>query len=54
MKELVKKLVDEFNEYFDGESEYGIGYLDALCEVCQRAEIKHERKMDNLIILEDE
>lgn len=54
MKEIVKKLVDEFNEFFDAESEYGIGYLDALTEVCRRAEINHERTVDNLIILDRE
>lgn len=50
MKEIVKKLVDEFNEFFDAESEYGIGYLDALTEVCQRADITHKRTLDDLII----
>lgn len=50
MKEIIKKLVEEFNEFFDAESEYGIGYLDALTEVCQRADIKHTRLQDNLII----
>lgn len=53
MKEIIKKLVDEFHEFFDAESEYGIGYLDALTEICQRAEINHKRTVDNLIILED-
>lgn len=50
MREIIIKLVDEFNEFFDADSEYGIGYLDALTEVCQRAEIQHERLVDNLII----
>lgn len=54
MKEIVKKLIDEFNEFFDANTEYGTGYLDALTEVCQRAGIKHKRTVDNLIILEDE
>lgn len=54
MKEIVKKLVSEFHEFFDGESEYGIGYLDALTEVCQYADIPHKRTVDNLVILEDE
>ena len=50
MREIIKKLVEEFNEHFDGESEYGIGYLDALTEVCQRYDIPHKRLVDNLII----
>ena len=50
MKDIIKKLVDEFHEFFDSECEYGIGYLDALTEVCQRADIPHERLVDNLII----
>lgn len=50
MREIIIKLVDEFNEFFDSTSEYGIGYLDALTEVCQRTEIKHTRLEDNLII----
>lgn len=50
MKEIIKKLVDEFNEFFDSTSEYGIGYSDALTEVCQRADIPHKRLVDNLII----
>lgn len=50
MKEIIKKLVDEFNEFFDATTEYGIGYLDALTEVCQRTDISHKRLQDNLII----
>ena len=50
MKEIIKKLVEEFNVFFDAESEYGLGYFDALTEVCQRAEIPHKRLEDNLII----
>ena len=50
MREIIKKLVEEFNVFFDAESEYGIGYLDALTEVCQRADIPHKRLVDNLII----
>ena len=50
MKEIIKKLVEEFNEFFDAESVYGIGYLDALTEVCQRADIPHKRTQNNLII----
>ena len=50
MKEIITKLLEEFHEFFDAESEYGIGYLDALTEVCQRADIPHERLVDNLII----
>ena len=50
MKEIIKKLVEEFNEFFDATSEYGIGYLDALPEVCQSANIPHKRLVDNLII----
>jgi len=52
MKEIIKKLVEEFNVFFDTTAEYGIGYLDALTEVCQRADIKHTRLEDNLIIKE--
>lgn len=54
MQEIIRKLVDEFHDFFDSESEYGIGYLDALTEVCQYMEIQHERTVDNLIILEVE
>lgn len=50
MREIIIKLVDEFNEFFDSTSEYGVGYLDALTELCQRADIPHKRLVDNLII----
>lgn len=50
MKETIIKLINEFNEFFDAESEYGIGYLDALTEICQRENIPHIRTQDNLII----
>ena len=50
LKEIIVKLLEEFHEFFDPECEYGIGYLDALTEVCQKADIPHERLVDNLII----
>ena len=50
MKDTISQLITEFNEFFDAESEYGIGYLDALTELCQRQDIKHTRKVDNLIL----
>lgn len=50
MKEIITKLLEEFREFFDPECEYGIGYLDALTEVCQRADIPHKRLVNNLII----
>ena len=50
MREIIKKLVEEFNVFFDADSEYGVGYFDALTEVCQRADIPHKRLVDNLII----
>lgn len=54
MKDIIKKLVEEFNIFFDANSEYGVGYLDALTEVCQRAKIPHKRLVDNLIVLDKE
>ena len=50
MKEIIIELLEEFHEFFDPECEYGIGYLDALTEVCQKANIPHERLIDDLII----
>ena len=50
MKETIIKLLSEFHEFFDSESEYGIGYLDALTEICEREDIPHVRTVYNLII----
>lgn len=50
MEDILKQLLSEFNEYFDSLSEYGIGYLDSLTEICQKYDIKHKRTYDNLYI----
>jgi len=50
MTDTIKELIAEFHEFFDATSEYGIGYLDALCEVCQREDIKHTRTVDSLFL----
>lgn len=52
MKEIVRQLISEFNEYFDSTCEYGIGYLDALTEVCQRLDIPHVRTENDLYLKE--
>lgn len=52
MKEVVRQLISEFNMYFDSMSEYGIGYLDALTEVCQKLDIPHVRTECDLYLKE--
>lgn len=35
-KEIMKKLYKDLTEYFDSCSEYGIGYVDGIYDVCAK------------------
>lgn len=53
MKENINKLQKlrkEFFLYFDATSEYGIGYLDCLTEVCEAFDIPVTRTENDIII----
>lgn len=46
----LQKLRKEFFLYYDATSEYGIGYLDCLTEVCEAFKIPVIRTENNIII----
>ena len=54
IKEILKDIISELNDYYNEYSDYSKGYLDGLCEFCNRLGIPCERTELNLHILESE
>ena len=46
----IKEVIEEFMTYFNPESEYGIGYLDCLIEICEKLSIPTIRTENGLMI----
>lgn len=53
IKSIIINIKREFDEYYNGECEYGKGYLDCLYEICHQFNIQVERTEMNLHIKED-
>ena len=47
---VIKNKLEEFKEFFNCESEYSIGYLDALHDVAKSFDIKNTRLIDDLVL----
>lgn len=54
VKPLLKELRQEFHKHYHAECEYGIGYLDCLCEVCRKLGIEVVRDNEDVVFVEND
>ena len=50
LTDIIKNIKKDFDNYFNSECEYGIGYLDCLQESCEQVSIPCTRTENDLFI----
>jgi hypothetical protein len=53
IKQAIQQVIDDVNEFYDTNCEYGVGFLDGVQSVCDELDIKYRRTIDNLILDEE-
>jgi len=54
IKQAIQQVIDDVNEFYDTECEYGVGFLDGVQSVCDALDIKYTRTVDNLFLDKEE